>query len=328
MYRSALCALALLLMLPDAGAAGTASVESHLMRYADVHENQIVFTYEDDLWLVSTAGGEARRITNDPGVEAWARFSPDGQWIAFTGQYDGGTDVYVMPAAGGVPKRLTYHPAADRVLEWWPDGKSILFRSNRQWPFRGEEVYRVSIDGGLAEKLPVDRAGLATISPDGRQMAYNRITREHATWKRYQGGMAQKIWLGSFDKLDYHVIADSDWTQNFPMWQGDAIYFTSDRQFGTLNIYKYDVHTEAVTPLTSYKDYDVKYPSIGPGAIVYQYGETLHLLDLGTGQARAVPVEIPSDLVRLRPELVSVAPASGSFGLSPSGKRMLPAARS
>ena len=297
------------------------------MRFADVRGSQIVFTYEDDLWLVSSDGGEARRITHDPGAETWAKFSPDGQWIAFTGQYDGGSDVYVMPATGGVPKRLTYHPAPDRVLDWWPDGKSVLFRTRREFSFRGEQVYRVPLDGGMEQKLPVDRAGLASVSPDGKMIAYNRITREDATWKRHVGGDTQKLWMGSLEKMDYHVVADSDWTSNFPMWHADGIYFTSDRQFGTLNIYQYDVKTEKVTPLTSYRDYDVKYPSLGGGQIVYQYGESLHLLDLKSGQTRLVPVEIPTDLIRLRPEFVSVAPTTGSFNVSPTGVRMLLEAR-
>ncbi len=305
----------------------SAWAESHLMRFADVHEDQIVFTYENDLWLVSTEGGVARRITNDPGAEVWAKFSPDGKLIAFTGQYDGGTDVYVMDARGGVPRRLTYHPAADRVLGWWPDGKYVLFRSVREYPFRGEEVYRVSLEGGMAERLPVDRAGLTAVSPDGKMIAYNRISREAATWKRHVGGDAQDIWMGSLEKQDYRKITDWKGTDNFPMWGKDAIYFTSDREFGTLNIYKYDLKSGKVSPMTAYKDYDVKYPSIGPRQIVYQYAETLHLLDLESGKSRMVPVEIPSDLIRLRPELVGVSPTTGSFGLSPSGVRMLLEAR-
>jgi len=299
----------------------------HLMRLADVHEDWIVFTYEDDLWLVPSSGGAARRLTNDPGTEAWAKFSPDGRLIAFTGQYDGGTDVYVMDAQGGVPRRLTYHPAADRVLGWWPDGRSVLFRSNRDYPTRGEEVYRIALDGGMPEKLPVDRAGLADVSPDGKLIAFNRISREAATWKRHRGGDNQNIWLGSLEKLDYREIARTDWTENFPMWRGNAVYFNSDREDGTLNIYKYDVGSGQVTRLTHYKDYDVKYPSIGPNHIVYQYAETLHLLDLNSGQTRMVPVQIPTDLIRMRPELAEVAPSSGSFGLSPSGVRMLLEAR-
>ena len=315
------------LVLAAATLVVVARAESHLMRFADVRGDQIVFTYEDDLWRVSTSGGPACRLTNDPGSEVWAKFSPDGKWIAFTGQYDGGTDVYVMAAGGGVPRRLTYHPAADRVLGWWPDGQYVLFRSNREYPSRGEEVYRVPFEGGPAEKLPVDRAGLTTVSPDGKMIAYNRISREQHTWKRHQGGTAQQIWMGSLEKMDYRKITDWIGTSNFPMWYGDAIYFTSDREHGTLNIYKYDTTNAQVTPMTAYKDYDVKYPSLGDGRIVYQYAETLYLLDLATGQSRMVPVEIPSDLIHIRREFVDISPKRGSFGLSPSGVRVLLEAR-
>ena len=301
--------------------------EGHLMRMADVSDRQIVFTYEDDLWIVPIEGGAARRLTNDPGVEMCAKFSPDGRTIAFTAQYDGGTDVYVMPAEGGVPRRLTFHPASDRVLGWWPDGKSIYFRSTREYPFRGEMVYRVPVAGGPTEKLPIDRAGLASVSPDGRMIAYNRISREAATWKRHRGGDSQDIWLGSLEKHDYRIVSNTDWTSNFPMWAGTAVYFTSDREDGTLNLYRYDVSNGATTRLTTYKDYDVKYPSIGPRHIVYQYAESLYLYELASGKITRVPVTIPSDRVRMRPELEAVAPSTGGFGLSPSGVRMLLEAR-
>ncbi|MBU0637861.1 MAG: PDZ domain-containing protein [Planctomycetes bacterium] len=317
--------VAIVLVVLSLGSAALA--ESHLMRMADVHQDKIVFTYEGDLWLASTAGGYAHRITNDPGQEVWAKFSPDGQRLAFTAQYDGGLDVYVMDARGGVPQRLTYHPAMDRVLGWFPDGQHVLFRSNRVYPNRGEEIYKVSIAGGMPERLPVDRAGLAALSPDGKQIAYNRMSRESRTWKRHQGGTAQDIWLGSLEKRDYRRITDWPGSDNYPMWRGDAIYFSSDREHGTLNLYKYDLGSGQVTALTSYKDYDVKYPSLGLDQIVYQYAETLYLLDLKNGKSRQVPVEIPSDLVRMRPEFVGVSPSSGSFNLSPSATRMLVEAR-
>ncbi len=308
-------------------AASSSLAQSKLMRYADIHEDNIVFTYEGDLWLVSSQGGHARRITRDPGNEKWAKFSPDGSSIAFSAQYDGNTDVYLIASTGGVAKRLTFHSAGDSVVGWWPDGKSVLFRTRREYPSRGEQVMRVSIEGGMPVKLPVDRAGLCAVSPDSQKIAYNRISREERTWKRHQGGTAQDIWIGSIDKLDYHRMTDWPGSDNFPMWVGDNIYFNSDREHGTLNIYKYNVSSAAVSAMTSYKDYDVKYPSAGPGQIVYQYGEELYVLDLASGKTRRVPVQLDSDLVRMRPEFVDVSPKTGSFGLSPSGTRMLLAAR-
>jgi tricorn protease len=301
------------------------------MRFADVHKDRIVFTYEGDLWLVDAAGGDARRITSDPGEEKYAKFSPDGSLLAFTGNYDGGTDVYVMPAGGGVPRRLTWHPEADNVLDWFPDGRAILFRSRRNWPTRADQVYRVPVDGGMETRLPVDRAGLTAVSPDGSRIAYNRISTEFRTWKRYQGGMAPAIWMGSLETGDFQKITDWVGTNSWPMWQGESIYFTSDRQGGTLNLYRYDEGTKQTTALTSYKDYDVKYPSIGPGAIVYQYAEELYLLPLEAGGSpstpRKVAVNIPTDHVRMRPWYVAAGQNNGVFGLSPSGGRLVLEAR-
>ncbi len=316
--------MTLLAFLGAAIASGTlAHAESHLMRYADVHNDSIVFTYEGDLWLASAAGGDARRITNDPGTERFAKFSPGGQRLAFTANYDGGTDVYIMDARGGPPTRLTYHPAPDYALDWFPDGQAILFRSRRAYPFRGEEIYKVSIEGGLPERLPVDRAGLTALSPDGTRIAYNRISRESRTWKRYKGGMAQDIWVGSLADGDFQRLTDWPGSDHFPMWAGDSIYYTSDREHGTLNLYKQNVATKEITALTSYPDFDVKYPSIGTGKIVYQYAESLHLLDIQTGEFRKVEINIPSDLVKMRPAYVSPTDHVGSFGLSPSGTRLL-----
>lgn len=297
--------------------------DSRLMRFADVHGDKVVFTYEDDLWLAPTAGGDARRITNDGGSERFAKFSPDGSLLGFTANYDGGTDVYVMDAAGGSPRRLTFHPAADNVLDWTPDGEFVLFRSRRAYPNRAEQVYRISVDGGMPEKLPVDRAGLTSMSPDGKRIVYNRISREFRTWKRHQGGTAQDLWLGDLEKGEFRRVTKWPGTDNFPMWTDDGIYFCSDREYGTLNLYRYDPANEEITPMTSYKDYDVKYPSLGPGCIVYQYAEVLHLLDLATGKTRQLDIRIPSDLVEVRPEYVSPTSNTGSFNISPTGKRVL-----
>ncbi len=300
-----------------------AGAQTHLMRMADIHGDQIVFTYEGDLWLASSRGGDARRITSDPGTEASAKFSPDGRWIAFTGSYDGGMDVYVIPAGGGVPKRLTFHPAPDIVVGWYPDSEHVLFRSRRAYPFRGEQLYKVSIKGGTEEKLPIDRAGLASLSPDASMIAYCRLSGENATWKRHQGGDAQKVWMGSLAKGDFHVISDWRGTTNYPMWQGDFIYFTSDREAGTMNIFKFDPRTGEAKAVTHYTDYDVKYPSAGPGAIVYQYAESLYVLDLNTEQSRKLDIRMPSDRDKVRADYVAATADTGAFGLSPDGKKLL-----
>jgi tricorn protease len=297
--------------------------QEHLMRFGDVRGDKVLFTYEGDLWTASLNGGTASRLTSDKGAEMCGKFSPDGRWIAFSGEYDGGMDVYVMPSGGGQPVRLTYYPSPDLVLGWSPDGKDILFRSRREYPSRGEQIYVISAQGGTERKLPVDRGGLASFSPDGKSLAYNRITGENATWKRHQGGDAQEIWMGSLETHDYKVIAPWRGVDNYPMWWKDGIYFNSDRFDGTLNIVRFDTKTGDVRRITNYKDFDIKYPSLGDGKIIFQYNEKLHILDLTTEKVTPLDIMIPSDRVQIRADYVDPADAAKTFGLSPDGKLFL-----
>jgi tricorn protease len=318
------------LILLVVGSAAANNAPGYVMRYADIGGGNIVFTYEGDLWLVPDTGGDARRITSHEGNEMVAKFNQDGSQLAFTGSYDGGRDVYLMDATGGVPKRLTFHPAADTMVDWCPDGVSVFVRSNRDYPSRASELYRYPLDGGMPTKMPLDRAGLASVDPQRTGIAYNRIGREMRTWKRYEGGMAQDIWVNDFSSGETTKITDWDGTDNFPMWEGRTIYFTSDREDGTLNIYGYDLDSKTTTRLTFYSDYDVKYPSLGDGKIVFQHGPGLKVLDLKAGsgtEPRVVPINIPSDRRHVRTELVTPDGADGSFSLSPAGERVLVEAR-
>jgi tricorn protease len=317
----------LLAAVMAAPALAVASAPGYVMRYADVSADQIVFTYEDDLWLVATAGGDARRITSHAGRELAAKFSPDGTMLAFTGDYDGGGDVYVMESGGGVPRQLTFHPSGGTVLDWSADGRSVIFASNREAPLYATELYTVPVDGGMATKLPVDRGALASMAPDGSGLAFNRFGRHTRTWKRYEGGNAQDVWLLDFASGDISRLTDWQGSDQFPMWGDGAIYFNSDREDGNLNIYRYDTETRSTTRLTNYTDFDVKWPSYGDGKIVFQYGPGLSLLDTATGRVAAVPINIPTDRRYLRPELVTPAPRVGAFGLSPAGERALITAR-
>src|SRR5690242_7309552 len=118
--------LAIFLVVVTAGlclAQSLPSAEVTLLQKPTVNRTHIVFVYAGDLWVVPREGGDAKRLTTGVGTETDPIFSPDGTQIAFTGEYDGNTDVYVMPAAGGVPKRLTFHPGADVAAGWSSDGK-------------------------------------------------------------------------------------------------------------------------------------------------------------------------------------------------------------
>ncbi len=313
--------------------------EGRLMRFPDIYKDKIVFSYGGDLWLAARDGGIARRITSHPGQELFAKFSPDGKWIAFTAQYDGNYNVYVMPAEGGDPRQLTVNPGGgplpermgihNQVITWTPDSRSVIFLSRRDtfntW---FGLLYEVSIDGGLPRAFPLDRAGLTSFSPDGAKIAYNRIFRNFRTWKRYTGGMAQDITI--LDLKSHHIdtIPHTEWTDTFPMWHGDTIYFSSDRgPEHRLNLYSYNVPSKQIKQLTHFTDFDVMWPSLGPDSIIFENGGYLYVFDLQTGQPRKLTIYLPGDRELARPHWAGVSKLITDMDISPDGKRAVFTAR-
>ena len=303
--------------------------DARMLRFPDLSAEAIVFLYAGDLWTVPRTGGLARRLTSVAGGESFPKFSPDGSLIAFSGNYDGNTDVYVTSAAGGSPQRLTHHPDPDLVVEWYPNGKDVLYRSRMTSPSRRfNRFFRQSLEGGLPEQLPLPYGELASFSPDGTRMAFQFISREFRTWKRYRGGMASDIWLYDFQKNTSEKFTDFDGTDAIPMWHDQTIYFLSDRDpHKKLNLWAYDLNTKKTRQVTAFTTYDVKWPSLGPDAIVFENGGTLYLLDLATGDSVAVDVKVPADLPRVRRKLKNVSGLIRNYSLSPTGMRGLFEAR-
>jgi len=318
--RVAFLSLVLLAIASTTGSQA-APGETKLMRYPDVSRDHVVFVYAGDLWITPRAGGVARRLTTHPGEEVHPKFSPDGKWIAFTGDYDGNTDVFVMPAEGGEPRRLTFHPGADLVLGWTADSKRVLFRSNRNSLLPDyTRLFTVSVDGGLPEMLPVPRASLSSLSPDGTKVAFNSTSQEFRTWKRYRGGWLNTIGIFDLKTHAYEDVPANGAQQQFPMWHGNSIFFISDKD-GVMNLYRYDLGTKRTTQLTTYKEYDVKWPSLGPDSIIFENGGLLFNYEISSGQTKPVPVTVHSDDVEARAGIRLVANRIRTFGLSPSGTR-------
>ncbi len=311
--------------------------ESRLMRFPAIYDNQIVFTYAGDLYTVPADGGTARKLTNHDGYEMFARFSPDGKTLAFTAQYDGNTEVYTMDSQGSVPERITYtatlgrDDVADRmgpnniVFGWKHDNKSIVFRSRKNSfnDFNGS-LFTVNIDGSLPEELPVPRGGFCSFSPDDQKMAYNRIFREFRTWKRYRGGMADDIWIFDFNTHKIENITNNPAQDIIPMWYGNKIYFLSDRDENKrMNLYVIDLTSRETKKLTEYKDFDIKFPSLGNNAIVYENGGYIYKMDLTTEKPEKVKITIAEDFLSGRTVLEDVIKFMTNFEISPDGKRAL-----
>ncbi|MDR1863947.1 MAG: PDZ domain-containing protein [Bacteroidales bacterium] len=308
--------------------------ESRLLRFPAVHGDRVVFTYAGDLYTVPLSGGQARKLTNAPGFEMFARFSPDGSQIAFTGNYDGNTEVYVMPAEGGSPRRLTYtatlwrDAVSDRmgpnniVMGWTPDGKKVIYRSRKQSfnDFVGQ-LFTVPLSGGISTELPLPTGGWCSYSADGSKLAYNRVFREFRTWKYYRGGMADDIRIYDFNSRETVNITRNESQDIFPMWFGDNIFFVSDRD-RTANLFVYNTQNAQTTKLTHYTDYDIKFPSAGDNAIVYEKGGEIYYFDIAALRSRKITVRINDDGMEGRTRWKDVSKEIRGTDISPDGKRL------
>ncbi|HWC97215.1 MAG TPA: PDZ domain-containing protein [Candidatus Sulfopaludibacter sp.] len=297
-----------------------------LLRSPALSRTQIVFSYAGDLWSVPREGGEARRLTAGVGEEAGPIFSPDGSLIAFTGEYDGNTDVYVIPAAGGMPKRLTWHPGPDHAVAWTPDGKRILFASRRDSGTDAIHLFTTPVDGGAPEELPLPNGESGSYSPDGTHLAYVPLFQWQSAWKRYRGGQTRKVWLANLADSSVTAVPRENSNDFEPMWVAEKIYFLSDRN-GPVTLFSYDTKSKQVKQLVENHGLDLKSASAGPGAIVYEQFGALYLYDLRTGQSKAVDVRLAGDFPELRTHYVSIAKRLRNPDLSPSGARAVFEAR-
>ena len=323
------------------GATPARSDEARLLRFPTIYKDQVVFTYAGDLYTVSAKGGTARRLTSSPGFEMFPKFSPDGKTIAFTAQYDGNTEIFRMSSQGGEPKRLTWTATLERddvsdrmgpnniTLGWTPDGKEVLFRSRMSTfnDFIGQ-LYTVSAEGGISKPLPLPRGGFASYSPDGKKLVYNRIFREFRTWKRYRGGMCDDLWTYDFASKKTEALCTTPDQEIEPMWHGGKIYFLSDREASKrMNLYVIDPATKETKKLTDFQDFDIKFPSVGDSAVIFEQGGWLWKWDIATAKLDKIPVEISEDFSSSRTALTNIAVNLASASPSPNGRRVAISAR-
>ncbi len=294
------------------GLAAISQAQTSFETKPDIHGDQVVFTAEGDLWVGSISGHSARRLTSDPGVETNAHFSPDGEWIAFNGQYDGGLDVYLIPISGGAPTRLTYDPTGAEVQGWTPDGSEILYRSrrsgdlailNQTFPSL-RHLFVVSKNGGPVKELPIPRADFGSMGPNGR-VAYVPTSFEWANWYHYHGGSNDQIWLADTKSTSFKRLTESKGVDTTPVWCGNKIYFVSERS-GWANIWELDPDSKAVKQCTFYTDGAVRYPSSDGHRVIFQHAAHLGLYDPATGKAEDLGFNLSSDRIHERDQRVSL----------------------
>ena len=313
--------------------------EARLLRFPAVGGDNIVFSYAGDLYRVGVTGGTAVKLTSHVGYEVFPRISPDGKTVAFTGQYDGNTEVYTIPVTGGEPCRITYSALVSRdmvgermgpnniVMCWTPDGKQIVYRSKTH-TFSGlrGQLCKVNSQGGPAEEIPTTEGGFCSYSPDGKKLAMNRMFREFRTWKYYRGGQADDIWINTVGTTKLEKITDNDAQDIFPMWIGDEIYYLSDRD-RTMNLFVYNTKTKETRKVTDFTEYDCKFPSYSKDYVVFENGGYIYKYDVKAGKCEKVTIYLENDNVYGRPEYRNVGNQMFAYSLSPDGERVLIIAR-
>ncbi len=306
-----------------------------LLRTPDINGDLVVFVYAGDIWSTSANGGDAVRLTSHKGLELFPKISPDGKWIAFSGEYSGSRQVYIIPSRGGVPKQLTYYndvgvmpPRGGYdyiVMDWTPDSKKIMVRMNRT-PYgrRMGKYYLVSIDGGLEQPLQIPESGGGTLSPDGKKITYTPIAREFRTWKRTKGGRAQDVWTYDLVKNVSKRLTTFPGTDQQPIWFKNKIYYVSDRSL-SLNFWSYDLDTGKKSRITDFNDFDVLWPSGNNGLVAFEKGGYINILNLNTKSAKKLSVNINFDNPNTLPYFKNVSKFISRFGgtITSDGKRAI-----
>jgi tricorn protease len=324
--------LALAVLAPAAGAA-----ETRLLRFPDIQGDRVAFVHGGNIYTASVDGGLAQRLTSHEGMELYPKFSPDGQWIAFSAEYSGTRQVWVMPAWGGTPRQLTFYTDVGpmpprggtdyRVLDWTPDGKHVLVRANRT-PYgeRDGVPMLVPFEGGMEKPLGPPETGGGMLSADGNTYVYTPIDREFRTWKRHRGGRAQNVWTYDLANNTSRQLTDFVGTDHQPMWVDGVIYFVSDRDF-TLNLFAMDMDGGNVRKVTDFNDFDVLWPSSDRRRVVFEQGGYIWLHDPAAADTRRIPIEVRGDRPHTLPTFRNVTAQIESFDIAPGGERAVFGAR-
>lgn len=305
----------------------TQPTETLLLKQPTLSQDEIAFLYAGDLWTAARDGSQPRRLTAQKGRKASPYYSPDGQWIAFSADYDGSQSVYILPREGGMPRRLTYHPYPDAVRGWTPDGTAVLFSSTLNTISRRvRRLFTVPLEGGLPTPLPMPMAERGDYSPDGQRIAYTPFAEPFWSWKHYRGGMTLPIWLLDLSGYAQIEIPHENASDTFPCWLGETIYFLSDRA-GVMNLFRWPLGAQKVEQVTHHADFDVRALTAAQGRLVYEQGGRIHIYDPAAGQSTALHIAIAADLPYTRPHFEHAERYIYNAALSPTGQRAVLEAR-
>ncbi len=279
--------------------------------------DRILFVSEDDLWLMEDIDDSPARLTTQLTRSDDPCFSPAGDWIAFTGESDGPSEVYVMPGSGGTAERRTYLGAGTNVVGWTPDGDHIVFASNARQPLsKRYQLWKVPREGGEPEPIELGPAQDLSFGDEGRRVIGRNIGNP-AHWKQYRGGRTGEIWIekedGSFEEL-----VDLTGNVSNPMWVQDRIYFLSDHE-GIGNLYSVTPEGEDAKKHTDHDTFYARDASTDGERIVYRSGGNLYVYNPDAEEVRTISPDYRSSEERKKRRYVSSGKNLHGYDPHPDG---------
>jgi len=302
-------------------------------RQPTLQGQQLLFVAEGDLWKVAADGGTAQRLTTHPGYETQPAISPDGQWLAFIGQYDGvagssSGDVYVMPMAGGVPKRLSWDGFGLKVWGFAVSGE-VLYTGPTQSGAPGSQLYAVDPKTAKRRMLPVAQASDGALSADGKTLYFTRMGLRSDNARQYRGGAIARLWtLGLSGTAEARPLVAEGANDRRPMPYVDAkgqarIAFLSDRD-GTVNVWSVDAQGEDLRQHSRNSGWDIRHASIDGGQIAYALGGDVHKIDLNNDADTRISITLGGDFDQQRERFIKKPQDFLShLALAPNGERVL-----
>jgi Tol biopolymer transport system component/C-terminal processing protease CtpA/Prc len=305
------------------------SYSQNLLRFPAISPdgNLIALSFQGDIWTVTADGGTATRLTIHEGYESNPVFSPDGKSIAFSGARYGNNDIFKIAAAGGPVTRLTYRSSGDNITSWTQSDK-IVFNTNRDFNQieRQGEIYSINPQGGTESRL-MDVVGFdATISPNGRFIAFVRGDINPVARKDYKGSSDRNIWIYDIQNKTYKAINGFETNDILPQWVGNnTIYFLSSND-GQYNLYRTSIDAKGSSgkpeKLTSFKDESIRHFSISVNGrvVVLEKDVNLYAFNPETKTIKKIAISINAD-DRLDPiETKTMTTGANEYAVSPNGK--------
>ncbi len=305
------------------------SKDNLVLRYPSINHDgsKIAFSYQGDIWTVSSKGNDAKRITIHEGYEGWPVWNPKGDEIAFSSNRYGNFDVFTIPSEGGFPKRITYHSANDYITDW-ADNDYLFFDTNREfnqveW---NNEVYSVSARGGTPNRYLNAMGEQSVLSPDGKFLAFVLgpcpMNREN-----YIGSANKEIWIYNTITKEYLNLTSNDKQDFYPRWgQSNSLFFISSKE-NNYNIFKVTLDENGKSvgdqeQITNFKDGGVRYFDISSDGkyIVLEKGAEIYLVDVMLKEASLVEVKIGADYRSDPTEQKIFTKDITEYKVSPNGK--------